>query len=90
MALKITSSDLAERRALIVDEAGVRFQEGVLYTGTRRIPFADIEAIVLSPKGLLCIQAGQRLHKIQTKVGDRRHREVIDALVSGAKAASAR
>ena len=87
MALEITSSEFAEKRRLSVDEDGVRFQEGVIYAGTRKIPFGEIDAILLSVKGLLSIQVGQKLHKIQTKLGDRKHQEVVDALVRGARSA---
>jgi hypothetical protein len=88
MALKITFSSLAESRVLTVDDAGVRFQDGVVYRGTSRIAFRDILAIVLSPKGLLSIQVGDKVYKIQTKLGDRSHQQVIDALVRGAKASA--
>jgi len=81
MALTIDASDFATRRRLSVDSEGVEFHEATLGGGKRRFPFAQIECLLFSPAGLLSFQVGQEIFKIQTKKGNAKHQEVIDALV---------
>jgi len=87
MGLKIKHSDFAQTRTLEVDDEGVVMSEGLGLTGKRRFGFDEIDAILLSPQGLLSVQSGRQIVKITTKPGDRKQQEVIDALVARAKAA---
>jgi hypothetical protein len=81
MALKINASDLVTRRVLAVSGEGVEFQETALMGGTRRFSFRQIDCLLLSGNGVLSFQAGREVFRIQTKLSNREHQELIETLV---------
>jgi hypothetical protein len=85
LGFKITASDFATPRSLSVDETGVEFSETAPTSGKRRLRFDEIDCVLLSPKGLLSLQAGGEILTIPTRRDDRAHQEAIDALVRGLK-----
>ncbi len=87
MALKITASDLITRRYVAVHEDYVEFCTTALVGGVKKLRYPDIDAVLLSAKGLLSLHVGTEIYSLPTKPGDPKHQEVIDALVRGVKAA---
>jgi hypothetical protein len=81
MALKISANDLVTQRYLLVDDQGIEFKETALMGGARRFPFSAIDAVLLSPKGVLSLQVGSEVFSITTKTGDKKHQEIVETLV---------
>ena len=81
MALKIKASSFVEQCVLEIRRSGVRYRKTAFTGGVRDFTFAQIDAILMSPSHVLSFQVGKEVFSVQTKPKDRKHREVIDALL---------
>jgi hypothetical protein len=81
MALKIKANSLFVACSLKLDSEGVAFQETAAVGGTRRFAFRDIDCVLMSPDHTLSFQVGDEVFSIPTKPDNKKHQEVIDALV---------
>jgi hypothetical protein len=90
MSLKITSSEFVSKRSLVIDDAGVGFFDNSSLSSfmskKRSFRFDEIDCVLMSTRGVLSFQVGKEVFSIPTKRGDRKHQEVIDALLRGLKA----
>lgn len=83
MALRITASDFATSSWLQVDKDGVTFSEATLTTSRRKFPFSQIVSVLMAPDHVLSFQVGDEVFSIRTNPRNKKHQEVIAALLAG-------
>lgn len=85
MALRISASDLVTKRQLSLDDTGVEYYEGAIFSGRKRFRFAEIDCVLLSSSSVLSFQVASAVYSIPTKADNAKHREFIDTLVKALK-----
>lgn len=83
MTHKIKFSSLVENISLRIDDKGVAYYSGVVFSSTRRFRFEEVAAILLSEDGTsLSFQVGQEVFSISVKPGNVTQREAINAFTA--------
>ncbi len=83
MSLTIYASSLLEKCWLQVKPNCVVYFKSAFTGSKRQFAFDQIDAVLLSPKGLLSFQVGREVFSLQTYPSKAKHQEVIDALLDG-------
>lgn len=81
MGLKISANSLFQKHYLIVDSGGVKYYDGTSFMGSKRVPFSQIECVLMSPDHKFSFQHGNEVFCIQTRPGNAKHQTVIQALL---------
>lgn len=81
MSYTIDASNLLTRRYMRFDPTSVAICESTVASDERAIAYGQIDAILLSPDGMLSFQVGRNVFKIQTKPEDAGHQQAIRAFV---------
>lgn len=84
MSLVIRSNTAVENISLKIEETGVAYSSGAIFTSARRFRFAEIACILLSEDGCtLSFQVGEEVFKLRVKPGNKDHDQVIAAFTQG-------
>lgn len=81
MSLKISNSNLVSKHYITVDSGGVQYFDNALIGGLKRVPFANIDCILMSPDHKLSLQMGTQVYTVQVNPEDPDHQTVINALL---------
>lgn len=87
MRLRIKANSLATQRYIEVDVGGVLFVETAFAGGKRRFRFHEVELVLMSPDNHLSFQVGQEVFRIPVKPNNKKHQQVINALIQGVSGA---
>ena len=86
MALTISERSFGDARKLVVETNGVLMQKATVLTSKKRIMYREINCIVRSSTGLLCIYYGAEHFKIQTSLTNQKHNDAVNRLVERVRA----
>ncbi len=81
MGLKIKANTFFTQRYLKVAPDGVVFCETALAGGIRKFRFEQIFCVCMSGENLLSFQVGQEVFSLPVKPNNRKHQEVVSALL---------
>jgi hypothetical protein len=83
MAIQIRDGGFLENRMLTIEPRGVRVLQTVAFGRGQFVPFEQIDYVLLAGNGLLSIQYGREVFKIQTSSLNKKHAAAIRALLDG-------
>jgi len=84
MALEIKSGFWSSS-FLAIDSKGLKFYDAGAWGSARRIPFADVQNVLLSPKNLLSFQVADKVYSIRTNPDNAKHQKAIEILVQAVR-----
>jgi hypothetical protein len=85
MGLVIRASSFLDSRYLKVTPEGVLFRDNEFFHPRKRFVFRQIDCVVMSADSVLSFQVGNEVFSIRTKPSNRKHQEVIRALMGGVR-----
>ena len=81
MRLRIKANSIAMQRYIEVDSGGIVFVETAFAGGKRRFQFREVDLVLMSPDNHLSFQVGQEVFRIPVKPNNKKHQQVISALI---------
>jgi hypothetical protein len=87
MRLKIKANTLATQRYMEIDSGGITFVETAFAGGKRRFGFHEVDLVLMAPDNYLSFQVGQEVFRLLVKPNNKKHQQVINALIQGVSGA---
>lgn len=87
MRLRIKANSFAMQRYLEVDGGGITFCETAFMGGKRRFQFSQIDLVLMSSENQLSLQVGTEVFQLPVDPRNKKHQQVIDALIRGVSTA---